>query len=122
MEKGDVEKSPNAMVVEAHEEFVQHIENGQGRIRALSILTMAVGVLLLASYFSQILYPFVTGQTTVQVNLLDPTLIVFEIVLIVLTFAWLYVGVINYLFSSRLGRMIRNARAAEKELGKRITG
>jgi len=122
MEAKDLEKSPNATIVEAHEEFVQHIENGQAKIRALSVLTMAVGVILLGSYFSQILYPYVTGQTVVQVNLVDPTLLIFEVALIVLTFAWVYVGVIDYLFSRRLNKMIREARAIEKQMGQKLMG
>jgi len=36
--------------------------------------------------------PFTTGTKTVTVNLLDPTLLALEVVLILVTFAWLYVG------------------------------
>lgn len=42
-----------------------------------------------------------------------------EAVLIAVTFAWLYVGVVNYLFASRL-RQIREARAREKEIEGRL--
>ena len=107
-------------ILDAHEEFVQHIESGQGRIRVLSITTIAVAFLLLASYFDQLLTPFATGTKTVTVNLLDPTLLALEVVLILVTFAWLYVGVVNYLFSSRLGRQIKEARAREKEIEGRV--
>jgi hypothetical protein len=117
------DKPESAIVIdEAHEDFAQHIEAGSGRIRMLSILTLIVSVLLLASYFSQLLLPFVTGQTTVTVNLVDPSLLVFEGLLIALTFAWLYVGAVNYLFSTRLGRQVKQARAKEEEIEKRITG
>ncbi len=117
------DKPDSAVIIdEAHEDFAQHIEAGSGRIRLLSILTLIVSVLLLASYFSQLLLPLVTGQTTVTVNLVDPTLLVFEGLIIVLTFAWLYVGAVNYLFSTRLRRQVWEARAKEKEIEKRITG
>ena len=112
-EKGDKAK---VAILDAHEDFVQHIESGQSRIRSLSIITIAVAFLLLASYFYQILTPFTTKTTTVTVNLLDPTLLGLEAVLILITFAWLYVGVVNYLFASRLGRQIKEARAKEREI------
>jgi len=57
----------------------------------------------------------------VTVNLLDPTLLALEAILIVVTFAWLYVGVVNYLFASRLGRQIKEARAKEKEIESRLS-
>jgi len=92
----------------------------QARIRALSIITIAVAFLLLASYFYQVVTPFTTGTTVVTVNLLDPTLLALEAVLIVVTFAWLYVGVVNYLFASRLGRRVKEARAKETEIERRL--
>ena len=89
-------------------------------MKTLSVITMAVAFLLLASYFDQVLTPFITGTKVVTVNLLDPTLLVLEVVLILVTFAWLYVGVVNYLFASRLGRQIKEARAKEKEIERRF--
>ena len=76
--------------------------------------------LLLAAYFDQVLTPFTTGTKVVTVNLLDPSLLVLELILILVTFAWLYVGVVNYLFASRLGRQIREARAKEKEIESKL--
>ncbi len=116
-EKGDRAK---VAILDAHEEFVQHIESGQARIRALSLITILVAFLLLASYFDQLLTPFTTGTKTVTVNLLDPTLLALEVVLIAVTFAWLYVGVVNYLFASRLGRQIKEARAKEREIESKL--
>lgn len=116
-ERGDQAK---VAILDAHEEFVQHIETGQRRIRTLSIITIIVAFLLLASYFYQILTPFTTGTRVVTVNLLDPTLLVLEAILIMVTFAWLYVGVVNYLFASRLGRQITEARAKEKDIERRL--
>jgi len=107
-------------ILDAHEEFVQHIESGQRRIRALSLVTIAVAFLLLASYFAQVLTPFTTGTKVVTVNLLNPGLLALELVLILVTFAWLYVGVVNYLFASRLGKQIKEARGKEKEIEKKI--
>ena len=114
------EVEPSVAIDEAHEDFVQHIESGSGRLRVLSTLTLVVSVLLLASYASQLLYPFVTGQTTVAVNLLDPTLLVFEGLIVALTLAWLYVGAVDYRFSTRLGRKVREARAKERDIEKQI--
>ena len=107
-------------ILDAHEDFVEHIESGQARIRALSIITIVVAFVLLASYFDQVLTPFATGTKVVTVNLLDPTLLLLEVVLILVTFAWLYVGVVNYLFASRLGRQIKEARTREAEIEKRL--
>src|SRR5271169_6124038 len=120
-EAGD-EKSPGVMIIEAHEELIQRIESGQTRIRFLSVITVIVAFLLVASYFSQIVLPFAGGQRYQTVDLLNPGLIVFEVALLVLSAAWLYVGVVNYLFASRLGRQVREIRKAERELEKRITG
>ena len=107
---------PSVEIIEAHGSFVKHIEDGQARMKALSLITMVVAFLLLASYFDQVLTPFTTGTKVVTVNLLDPTLLALEVVLILVTFAWLYVGVVNYLFASRLGKQIKEARAKEREI------
>ena len=111
---------PSVEIIEAHGSFVKHIEDGQARMKALSLVTMVVAFLLLASYFDQVLTPFTTGTKVVTVNLTDPTLLALEVVLILVTFAWLYVGVANYLFASRLGRQIKEARAKEKEIESKL--
>ncbi|HUI00612.1 MAG TPA: hypothetical protein VLX56_03155 [Nitrososphaerales archaeon] len=117
---GSDEKEPSVEIIEAHGSFVRHVELGSARMRTLSIITIVVAFLLLASYFYQVLTPFATGTSVVTVNLLDPTLLAFEVVLILVTFAWLYVGVVNYLFASRLGRQIKAARAAESQLESKL--
>ena len=114
------DRSPGALFIEAHEEFAQHIEASQRRIRSLSVITLAVGVFLSAAYVLQIVYPFVFGQSIVSVNLLDPTLIVLEFAALLLTFAWIYVGATNYRFATRLGKMVKAARVAEKELERKL--
>jgi hypothetical protein len=114
------DRSPGALFIEAHEEFAQHIEASQRRIRSLSAVTLVVAVFLSASYVSQMVYPFVFGQSVVSVNLLDPSLLVLEFAALLLTFAWIYVGATNYLFATRLGKMVRAARVAEKELERKL--
>jgi hypothetical protein len=114
------DRSPGAMFIEAHEEFAQHIEASQRRIRSLSVVTLAVGIFLSVAYVLQIVYPFVFGQSIVSVNLLDPTLLVFEFAALLLTFAWIFVGATNYRFATRLGKMVKAARVAEKELERQL--
>ena len=108
-------------MIDAHEELIQQLESGQAKIRLLSVITVAVAFLLVASYFSQILLPFVSSSSRYQtVDLMSPTLIATEVVLAVLGAAWLYVGVVNYLFSARLNKQIREIRSYEKELMERM--
>lgn len=108
------------MFIEAHEEFAQHIEAGERRIRSLSVITLVVAIFLSGSYVLQIVYPFVFGQSVVSVNLLDPTLLVLEFAGLLLTLAWIFVGATNYRFATRLGKMVREARVAEKELERKL--
>jgi hypothetical protein len=115
------EKSLGVMVIDAHEELIQQLEFGQAKIRLLSVITVAVAFLLVASYFSQILLPFVSSSSRYQtVDLMSPTLIATEVILAFLGAAWLYVGVVNYLFSARLNKQIREIRSYEKELMERM--
>jgi uncharacterized membrane protein YedE/YeeE len=104
------------MNIETHEEFVQHIERGSTKIRVLSLTTMVVAVLLVASYAYQIALPLVSGTTTVDVNLADPTLMATEAVLLALALVWLYVAARDYSFTRRLTKQIREARRLESEL------
>ena len=119
---GDERDKAKVGILDAHEEFVQHIESGQARIRTLSVITVLVAFILIASYASQLLIPFTGGSRYQTVDLLNPTLIALQVVLVILTGAWLYVGVVNYLFASRLGKQIREARAKEKEIEGRLGG
>jgi len=105
---------------EAHEEFIQHVEDGKAKIRLLSIGIMVVGLFLSASYSYQILLPFVSATKVVTVNLADPTLIVGEFLILGLAVASLYIGAANYLFSTRLGRSIQKARTLEQGIEDRI--
>jgi len=109
-------------MLEAHEEFIQHIEKGSSKIRTLSVTTLVVAVLLVASYLYQLLLPYATGTTTVTVNLLDPTLQATEAIVLLIALAWLYVALRDYLFTTRLTHSIREIRRQERELEERITG
>ena len=101
---------------EAHEEFIQHVEDGKEKIRLLSIGIIVVGVFLSVSYSYQILLPFLSGTKIVMVNLADPSLIIAELLILGLSVVCLYVGAANYLFSTRLERSIRKARTLEKSV------
>ena len=114
------EDSPSRTAIETHEDFLQHIEAGRSKILTLSILTVFVAGLLALSYVYQLLLPYLSGATTVTVNLLDPGLEVFEVVLLILAIVWLYVGVRNYAFTLRLSRGIAQARALEAAMQKKI--
>ncbi len=109
-------------VIQSYEQLLRKVEAGHSRIKALGIITLVVSFLLIAAYFSQLILPFVSPTARFQtVDLLSPSLIVTEVILIVLACAWLYVGAVNTLFAARLGKSIREIRAMEKELEKRIS-
>jgi hypothetical protein len=112
------ENSPQVSVLEAHEELIQHIENGTGKIKTLSVITVFVAAVLAFSYALQLVLPL-TGTTTQPVNLADPTLMGVEAGILVLTLLWLYVGLRDYLFVARLSGQIREIRAAEAQLLKK---
>jgi len=100
--------------------LVDRMEASASRVRLLSVITLVVAVLLLASYASQVILPFATGQTTATVNLLDPSLLVFEGLLIALTVAWIYVGAVNLLWSRRISKKIRELENFEDRLAARL--
>jgi hypothetical protein len=110
----------NIKAIELNYILVDRMQTSASRVRLLSIITLVVAVLLLASYASQVILPFATGQTTATVNLLDPALLVFEGLLIVLTIAWIYVGAVNLLWSRRISKRIRELENFEDRLANRI--
>lgn len=107
-------------IIDAHQELVQHIEQGTGRMRALSIVTIVVAAVLVVSYLSQLALPL-TGTRTVTVNLADPGSIAAELVVLALALAWLYIGIQDLRFSWRMKAEIRSARSREKEIQDRIS-
>jgi hypothetical protein len=106
-------------IIKAHQELVERIEASTRRIRALSIVTIVVALALSLSYASQLLLP-ATGVASVTVNLADPVNQAVEGVVLALALVWVYVGISNFLFSSRMGKKIKEARNREKELGARF--
>ena len=114
------EMPPQIRAMELNELFVERLENGVGRLKLLSAVTLIVAFLLLVSYASQVVLPFATGETTVTVNLLDPGLLVFETLLLLLTIAWVYVGAVNFLWARRIGARVKKVRSEEDEMMSKI--
>lgn len=114
------EMPPGIQLARLNELFIQRVEEGISRLKVLAAVTLVVSFLLLVSYASQVILPFATGQTTVTVNLVDPILLVFEGLLILLTIAWVYVGAINLLWARRVGGRVRKLREEEDKMLKRI--
>ncbi|MDG6956800.1 MAG: hypothetical protein JRN11_08335 [Nitrososphaerota archaeon] len=115
------EADPKVRVLETHEELMQQIERGSSTMRALAWVTVVVAVLLIGSYVGQLLTPYVTGNAVVTVDLTDPALQGAGVLVILLTLAWLYVGVRNLLFTRRMTNAIREVRAMEKDVEKRLS-
>ena len=115
------ERSPVVAMIEAHEDFIQHIEQGARRIKTLSMFTVIVAAVLTLSYAYQLLLPYFTGVTSVSVSLDDPLLQATEVALIALSLLWLYIGLADYVFTRRMAAAIREARAVESELERKVT-
>lgn len=113
------DERPGPSQVEIHEEFIQHVEDGSSKMRLLSAVSAVVAAILILSYISQLVIPL-TGTTTVTVNLVDPILIATEVGVLILAILWLYVGVRDYRFTTRLTKQIASARRAESEIVKKI--
>ena len=116
---GDREKA--AGIIEAHQELVGHLERSAGRMRVLSAVTVIVALVLCVSYVSQLLLP-IFGVTSVPVSLTDPGTITVEVIVLGLALVWLYVGLRDLAYASRLGKQIALARGEERELKKVIPG
>ncbi len=114
------DKEMGPRIIGAHQELVRHIEQGAGRIRILSILTVAVAAVLAVSYVSQLVLPLL-GTTSVVVSLTDPSNVAVELVVLALAIVWLYVGASDLRFSWRMKGEIRMARAKEKDIQDRIS-
>lgn len=113
------EKERGPQIVEAYQELVGRIEQGTGRMRALSIVTIAVAAVLAASYFSQLALPL-TGTLTVTVDLNSPGTVAAEVIVLALALAWLFVGIQDLRFSWRIKAEIRQARSKEREIGEKL--
>jgi len=108
-------------VIRAHQDLVAHIEKGSSMMRGLSAVTIVVAVFLAASYVSQLLLPL-SGVTSVTVNLTDPGNLVVEAGVLALSILWLYVGLRDYRFASKMRKEIAAARKGEDELRPRLAG
>jgi len=114
---------PGVMAINAHEDFLEHVERGSSKIRFLSRVTVLVASLLTISYLLQlVVFPFLLGVRSQTVDLVDPTLMAFEAVLLALTLAWLYVGVRDYRFTTKLAKQIKEIRELQDQMQRRITG
>jgi hypothetical protein len=113
------ERERGPEIIEAHQEFVSHIEQGAGRMQFLSLVTVIVAGLLAMSYVLQLALPL-TGTTSQTVNLTDPILIATELVVLGLTLVWLYVGISDLGFSRRMKREISRSRAKEREIDAKL--
>lgn len=117
----DAEDVSPESVLELREEVLQRVEAVGNKIRRLSQITMVVATLLALGFVTQIALPYVGGSANQTVNLTDPALVGFEVLLTVLALVWLYVGVSDYRFVTGMGRSIKAARAREKELERSLT-
>ncbi len=115
------EEDSDGSVLEIHEEFLEHVEAGSRKIRLLSLVTIIVAVLLVASYVYEIASAYALNQQEVTVNLRDPALVAVELILTALAMVWLYVGLNDYRFVSKLSKSIAQARAREREIESKIT-
>jgi hypothetical protein len=116
------DRDPKMMVIEMHEEFIQHMEKGGSIIKTLSSITVVVALLLVGSYAYELASPYFTGTTSVTVNLVDPVLQATEIGLLALGLAWLSIGLRDLVFTRKMSKAIREVRALEKEIEERIGG
>lgn len=112
---GEEEVTPES-ILELREEVLQRVETVGTKIKRLSLVTMFVAVALALGFVFQIALPYAGGSATQTVNLTDPALVALEVILTILALAWLYVGVSDYRFTTRLSRSIQKARALEGEI------
>lgn len=107
-------------VLELHEEFIRRIEESSARRRTFSIVTTLVALGLAVSYVYQLALPVLTGTKIVTIDLTDPLLEATELVLLALVLVWLYIAVRDFLFTRRMTEAIREARAAERVIERRV--
>jgi hypothetical protein len=113
------ERESSVKVIEPHQELVSHLEKSTGRMRALSLVTVIVAAFFALAYAFQLAFAL-TGTRTVTVDLMDPVNEATELVATGLALVWLYVGARDYLFSTRLRKVVKRARSDEKELARRL--
>lgn len=114
------EKERGPAIIDAHQELVGHIEQSTGRMRVLSGATIVVALVLALSYVSQLILPL-TGTTSATVNLTDPVIVASEMFVLALALAWLYLGLRDFTFASRVRKGILDARVKEKKIQAEIS-
>ena len=80
---------------------------------------MLVAAVLAVDYLYQLALPL-TGTTTVTVNVANPALEALQLVLLAFVIVWFYVGLNDLCFTRRMSKAIKESRAAEREVEKRI--
>ena len=113
------EEASSPSEVYIHDDFIRHVEVGASKMKLLSWITIVVAFLLALSYIAQLALPL-AGTTSVTVSLNDPAFVVTEVLVLILTVAWLYVGVRNLRFTTNLASQISAARRAEADIERRI--
>jgi hypothetical protein len=113
------ESDPGVSTIELQEEFIQHMERGGRKVRLLAAVATVSGAYFAITYFLQlVVFPYVLGDRVQVVNLVDPGLMVAEAVSLAIALLWTYAGVRDLLFSSRMGRRIREIRDAQSKTAK----
>jgi len=88
----------------------------------LSLVTIFVSAALAIAYTYQLALALLTGVRTVTVEISNPVLDGLMLLLLAFVVLWFYVGLSDLLFTRRMSEAIREARAAEREIEKRIMG
>jgi hypothetical protein len=113
----DEERGPE--IIDAHQELVRHIEQGAGRMRVLSAITVVVAAVLAVSYVSQLALPL-AGVKVVTVDLTAPGNVAAEVIVAALALLWLYVGARDLRFAWKVRGEIRTARTKEDGVSDRL--
>lgn len=95
--------------------LLRQVERGSAMFRSLALATTLVGLLLAIGYGIQLALAAM-GTTAVTVTVSDPVLIAIELVFFALALGWLYIGLRNYRFTTKLARQVKAVRAADAEL------
>ena len=115
------EMSPISTMIEAHEEWLRHMDATASRTRRLATITVVAAGLLTLAYAYQFVLSL-TGTPVVVVQVSDPVLIGFQGILLLLAVLWLYTGLGFFRFASGLKKRVAKAREEEVELERRIGG
>ncbi|MDG6990167.1 MAG: hypothetical protein JRM99_01955 [Nitrososphaerota archaeon] len=111
---------PAVSIIEAQEEFIQHMEKGGRKITVLAVIATLAGGYFAVSYFVQlVILPYVLGVTTQTVDLLDPGLMVAGAVSLAVSLLWLYAGLRDLTFGRRMAKQIKAIRVLQSAAAKK---